>query len=833
MVARNRTLSAGGVVVLALMVTLVAPAAPAFAEDPWADIASATVSPGSAVLVDVFASDGDGDPLSFALDNTVPAQQGTPGTFTTPSCDPGGCTSTITYTADSDATGSDQFGFTVSDGTASVSSTVFITFVCGAVITNGTVKLGINCEGSLNAPGGDDGTVGIRYVATNNDATAAGCECEGWGVGDATSGDYGWANKSDPVATEESVNMTVQSFSSTPSTATSKVRILNRFEVTHTYEPAPENANLYRVSVAVKNVSGATAAVRYRRVMDWDVEPTPFSEFVTMRKGNATELVNTTNNGFDTANPLSPPQPIDNGAPALTGSWADQGPQDHGAMFQFNFGSLAAGATKSFTTYYGAAPTETAALAALTTVGAEAYSLGQADTADGPTIGTPNTFMFAFKGVGGTSVFNPTAASQSLTTPVDTALPITLAGTHPGGLALTFSVLSGPSHGTLGTITGTSCTGTDVKSCTANLTYTPAAGYSGPDAFTFQVSDGTRTASAPISIAVGGVVSDFPTATDYTGAATVQYSDVAALSATLLNTATDPGTPLAGQPVDFTVGTQEATDSTDVTGLAEKSLQVLQQPGSVSEVEAAFAGATGFLPSNATSPFSVTKEDCTLDYTGPAALPSSGTVSLKATFGEPDSSPGNLAGRSVKFSILDVDNAESSTSNVTSTTNALGVATKALAIPGDLARDVYFVKAVFAGDAFYKPCTSVQEVMAVATSTAKVTGGGWIAGTSYFGFNVIPSDPLKGQLEARGPGRKRFHGSKVTSLEVTGDKAVWKGTGRMGTAGGYQFVATVEDKGKPGVGKDTFKLVVREASGAKDTVYNISGVLAGGNITIH
>jgi hypothetical protein len=567
--------------------------------------------------------------------------------------------------------------------------------------------------------------------------------------------------------------------------------------------------------------------------MDWDVEPTPFDEFVTMRKGNATELVSTTNNGFDTANPLSPPAPIDTGVAPLSGSWTDQGPSDHGAMFQFNFGSLAPGATKSFTTYYGAAPTEAAALTALTTVAAEAYSLGQPSTLNGATLGTPNTFMFAFKGVGGTSVFNPTAASQSLETPVDTALPITLAGTHPGGLDLTFSVPSGPSHGTLSGITGTSCTGTDVKSCTAAITYTPSAGYTGADSFTFRVSDGTRTASAPIAIAVGGVVSEFPTTTEYTGAGTVQYSDVAALSATLVSNGTNPATPLAGQPIGFTVGTDSASATTDVAGLAQKSLKVLQQPGTVSEVTAAFAGAPGFLPSSQTKPFSVTKEDCTLDYSGPAALPSSGIVSLKATFGEPDASPGNLGGRTVKFSILDVDNAESSTSNVTSTTNASGIATKELAIPGDLARDVYFVKAVFAGDAFYKPCTSVQEVIAVAASTAKVTGGGWIAGTSYFGFNVIPSSPLKGQLEARGPGRKRFHGSKVTSLEITGDKAVWKGTGRMGTAGGYQFVATVQDNGKPGVGKDTFRLVVREATGAGDTVYSISGVLAGGNITVH
>ena len=44
--------------------------------------------------------------------------------------------------------------------------------------------------------------------------------------------------------------------------------------------------------------------------------------------------------------------------------------------------------------FYGAAANEVDALAALDAVDADLYSLGQPNTPDGPTLGTPNTFMF-------------------------------------------------------------------------------------------------------------------------------------------------------------------------------------------------------------------------------------------------------------------------------------------------------------------------------------------------------------------------------------------------------------------------------------------------------
>jgi hypothetical protein len=69
--------------------------------------------------------------------------------------------------------------------------------------------------------------------------------------------------------------------------------------------------------------------------------------------------------------------------------------------------------------------------------------------------------------------------------------PITLTGTDADGDALTASVASNPSHGTLSVIAGV-------------LNYTGNPGYQGPDSFTFKVSDGTCTSvqAATVTLSV-------------------------------------------------------------------------------------------------------------------------------------------------------------------------------------------------------------------------------------------------------------------------------------------------------------------------------------------
>ncbi len=82
----------------------------------------------------------------------------------------------------------------------------------------------------------------------------------------------------------------------------------------------------------------------------------------------------------------------------------------------------------------------------------------------------------------------PTAQPASLTVAQDASASIVLKGSDPDGDSLTFKITSAPAHGAL---SGTA----------PNLTYKPASGYSGADAFSFTVSDG-KLSSAPATVAI-------------------------------------------------------------------------------------------------------------------------------------------------------------------------------------------------------------------------------------------------------------------------------------------------------------------------------------------
>lgn len=268
-----------------------------------------------------------------------------------------------------------------------------------AIISNGTVQLGVNDTAELNVGGGtpsSGGTtfVGLRYVPTNGEATAPGCLCEGWGAGDRLTGVSGYANR----AVDGIQNLGVVSFSSTASTARSVVNVGSTLQVTHDYHPSTNTANLYEVTVTIKNISGSTVAPSYRRVMDWDAEPTAFNEYVTINAGAAAALKFDSNNGFESANPFAARSNL-----GFIGSFVDAGPNDHGALFDFEFANLAPGASTSFNIYYGAAGNETGANTAVGAVAAEVFSYGQ-PSSSAPTDGSPNTYIFAFKGVGGAPI---------------------------------------------------------------------------------------------------------------------------------------------------------------------------------------------------------------------------------------------------------------------------------------------------------------------------------------------------------------------------------------------------------------------------------------------
>lgn len=267
-----------------------------------------------------------------------------------------------------------------------------------AIINNGTVELGINPEGDLNvccgSPSSGTGTttVGLRYMPTNADALAPGCTCEGWGLADSISAVTGSAD----TAVNGDTNITVQNFTSTSTAATSTVQVGATFQITQTYQPS-SNPHLYQINVSVQNISNSTVHALYRRVMDWDVEPTAFHEYVTNQVASPFQVIYDNNDGFATPDPLGPE--TSGQVPSIsTGSFSNVGPMDQGAQFNLDLGTVQPGGSTAITLFYGAAGNQQDALSALASQGATTYSLGQPSTPGGPSFGVPNTFMF---GVGG------------------------------------------------------------------------------------------------------------------------------------------------------------------------------------------------------------------------------------------------------------------------------------------------------------------------------------------------------------------------------------------------------------------------------------------------
>ncbi|MGW5179162.1 hypothetical protein ACWERY_33195 [Streptomyces sp. NPDC004082] len=268
------------------------------------------------------------------------------------------------------------------------------------------VEIGVQPGGNLITPSGRPsagvGTtdLGLRHKPTNYEGVSvAGCFCEGWGIEVTPPGGVGqWAGWSHGVQ-GLSDNAEIVEFSTTATTAKSVVRLVGTdypITVTHEYRPS-SRPELYDVKVTVASEAppGDQPSVVYRRVVDWDVEPTPLNEYVTL-KADHDRVVFASDDGLAGPNPLT-------GRPWLhnSGSFTDAGPYDQGTLLDIDVPVDAVagqpGTSGSFDLYYGAAGDQQTALAALGAVNAPVYSLAKPSTAGNPAGGSPVTFVLGYK----------------------------------------------------------------------------------------------------------------------------------------------------------------------------------------------------------------------------------------------------------------------------------------------------------------------------------------------------------------------------------------------------------------------------------------------------
>ena len=312
-----------------------------------------------------------------------------------------------------------------------------IGFEESAIIYNSTtveeqqIALGIRKEGQMGARSGNiaenasdtgiaykfDGSYSQGYKSGWQDATTPGCLCEGWGAGFVDRvgrQSHGRANESKGGVQ----NIEVKSFVSDETSITSTVWIKDSvgqpvLEVTHRFGPAAKVPGaLFQALVTMTNISGDSLQdVRYNRTMDWDVPPTEFNEYVTIKGAaasaaspNTPKILYSGDNGFMTPDPFS--------SSGSYGSYRNKdvdrgGPTDHGFTATFKLGELLCGEAHTFMIYYGAAADRPTMEAAFVTEDVPLYSIGESANRDryGRRVDPSDvSYGFGFKGLSGSAI---------------------------------------------------------------------------------------------------------------------------------------------------------------------------------------------------------------------------------------------------------------------------------------------------------------------------------------------------------------------------------------------------------------------------------------------
>jgi VCBS repeat-containing protein len=460
----------------------------------------------------------------------------------------------------------------------------------------------------------------------------------------------------------------------------------------------------------------------------------------------------------------------------------------------------------------------------------------------------------------------PVASNRSVTTPQNTPIAVTLSASDVDGDVLTYVVVGGPAHGTLsGTAPG--------------LTYTPAAGYSGPDTFTFKANDGKADSNvATVSITVTGGNS-VPVVTVSPASQSVQYSDNVApitITATDSDSATltvafapplPTGLILVTPPAKTLLPNGGSAYIWTVKGNAKVAAGTYPINISVSDGSAVAVVTANLIVTPEIAAVSIPVTNPMLVQGSPTA--GSGSFTLEATVMEstPDlpagmAAYGDINNANVRFSLEPLLPGStvapaSCTRSVSGTgyNKALKVLCNFSAVPVN----TYGVKVTVDGG--YYTGGGESALVVYDPNAATVYGGGlflWPATLEPTVFAFVANKQGANTLGAllmvrvRADGSSyRLAGTTLTSL-TTGKgtapslgwatisgKANYKPPGASTPAGNHGFEVYAEDRNQPGTGTDRFWIELKDPSGNVIPAFSMARPpaskavpLLGGNIKV-
>ena len=198
------------------------------------------------------------------------------------------------------------------------------------------------------------------------------------------------------------------------------------------------------------------------------------------------------------------------------------------------------------------------------------------------------------------------------------------------------------------------------------------------------------------------------TTTTYTGPVEADFHDAFSASAGLAGRSG----PVRGARVEFVLGagggSQTCAGTTDSAGVASCSLTPTRAPGSTT-LTARFAGTSALRASSDTVPFTITRQETALRYTGPPRVANGTPTTLSGVLTEESASGPPVEGRIVTLALGTGENRQA----CTATSKADGVAACTIdAVDQPLNADATVpVTVAFDGDTYYEPSTARDTVL--------------------------------------------------------------------------------------------------------------------------